>query len=56
MLHNDLFRPPLCVFGGAACDVTYEIYSSDVTFNVACELSEPMHKAENFNTAVTKNK
>ena len=32
-------------------DVTSEIYSSDVTFSIACELSQPMGKTEFSSTA-----
>ena len=35
-------------------DVTSEIHSSDVTFNVGCELSQPMGKTE-FSSA-TRNR
>ena len=35
-----------CSSSWCKSDVTYEINSSDVTFNGACELSQPMGKAE----------
>ena len=32
--------------GGGISDVTSEIYNSDVTFKVACKLSQPIGKTE----------
>ena len=41
-------------FGVFHGDVTYKIYNSEGTFNVACELSKPMGKTEFSST--TKNR
>ena len=40
---------------GVESDVTSEISNSEVTLNVACELSQPMGKTEFFSTAEKKN-
>ena len=44
--HNDLLRTSFGVFHGSECDVASENYNSDVTFNVACVLSQPMGKTK----------
>ena len=41
--HNDL---PRTSFGDFRGDATYDIKKSDVTFNVSCELSQPICKTE----------
>ena len=55
MSHNHLLQTSFGVFHSGAYDVTYEI-TSDVTFNIACELSQPMGKTEFFSTAKKRNK
>ena len=54
MSHNDLFRTLFSVFHGDVCDVTSEIQNSDVTFNIAYELSQPMGKTEFSSTAINR--
>ena len=44
--YNKLFRTSFGIFHHDACDVTNEMQSFDVTFIVACELSQPMGKTE----------
>ena len=47
MSHNDPFQTSLCVFcGGAKMTSLLKFKVSDITFNVACELSQPMGKTE----------
>ena len=45
-----------CFSWKCKCDVTSEIQRSDVTFNVACELSSPMGKTESSTTAKHRTK
>ena len=52
MPNHDFFRTSFGVF---SCwyknDVTSEIYSSEVTFNIECEMSQPIGKTEFSSTA-----
>ena len=40
--------------GGGISYVTIDFYSSDVTFNIVCELSQPMGKTEFSSTAKSR--
>ena len=44
--HNDLFRTLFGVFHGGAKVTSFLKLNSDVTFNVACELSRPRGETE----------
>ena len=46
MSHNDLLRTSFGVFRGGIKVTSPVILTSDVTFNVASELSQPMGKTE----------